>query len=166
MHELRARLARVAQSDVTVRVVGETGTGKELVARALHDLSPRFEKEFVPFNSAAVQDELFESELFGHAKGAFTGAVADRVGRVQAAEGGTLFIDEVAELSPRGQAKLLRFLESGEYSRVGETRVRHADVRVVVATNADLERRVEDGRFREDLLAPDDGSGGDPAATP
>jgi len=152
MHELRARLARIAQSDVTVRVVGETGTGKELVAKALHDLSSRFEKQFVPFNSAAVQDELFESELFGHTKGAFTGAVADRVGRVQAAQGGTLFIDEVAELSPRGQAKLLRFLESGEYSRVGETRVRHADVRIVVATNADLERRVRDGRFREDLL--------------
>ena len=152
MKELRATLTRIAQSDVTVRVIGETGTGKELVAKAVHDLSPRFEREFVPFNSAAVQDELFESELFGHVKGAFTGAVSDRKGRVQAADGGTLFIDEVAELSPRGQAKLLRFLESGEYSRVGETHVCHADVRVVVATNADLERRVRDGRFREDLL--------------
>jgi len=133
-------------------VIGETGTGKELVAKAVHDLSPRFDKAFVPFNSAAVQDELFESELFGHAKGAFTGAVTDRAGRVQAAEGGTLFLDEVAELSSRGQARLLRFLESREYSRVGETRVRKANVRIVVATNVDLERRVEEGRFREDLL--------------
>ncbi len=152
MRELRATLARIALTNVTVRVTGETGTGKELVARAVHDFSPRAKRRFVPFNSAAVQDELFESELYGHVKGAFTGAVADRDGRVQAAEGGTLFIDEVADLSPRAQAKLLRFLESSEYVRVGEVRVHHADVRIVVATNADLERRVTEGRFREDLL--------------
>jgi two-component system NtrC family response regulator len=149
---LRAGIAQLAPSDVRVHVFGETGTGKEKVARALHRLSARASGPFVAVNVAGFADELFASEMFGHAKGAFTGAVAEREGHVARAEGGTLFIDEIADMSPLAQVRLLRFLQEREYLRVGETRPRRADVRVVSATNVDLPRRVREGRFREDLL--------------
>jgi len=151
MAELRQHVARFGKSDLCIHVFGETGTGKERVARALHAASPRRAGPFVPVNSAGFTDDLLEAELFGHARGAFTGAVMEREGLARAAEGGTLFLDEVAELTPRAQAKLLRFLEEREYCRLGETVVRRADVRLVSATNVDLDRRVAEGRFREDL---------------
>jgi DNA-binding NtrC family response regulator len=152
VEELRARIAQLAPSDVRVHVYGETGTGKEKVARALHRLSARAKGPFVAVNVAGFSDELFSSELFGHAKGAFTGALTAREGHVAGAEGGTLFIDEVADMSALAQVRLLRFLQEREYLRVGETRPRRADVRIVSATNADLGQRVREGRFREDLL--------------
>ena len=152
MQRLFEAMARVAGHDVIVHIHGETGTGKEKVARALHAHSPRRAGPFVPVNAAGLSDELFESQVFGHARGAFTGAVADRPGHVTAAEGGTLFLDEVAELSLAGQAKLLRFLQELEYQRVGETRFRRADVRLVTAANVELSQRVAERRFREDLL--------------
>ena len=152
MQRLFAAMASVAGHDVIVHIHGETGTGKEKVARALHSHSPRRAGPFEPVNAAGLSDELFESQFFGHARGAFTGAVADRPGHVTAAEGGTLFLDEVVELSRAGQAKLLRFLQELEYQRVGETRFRRADVRLVSAANVDLSQRVAEGRFREDLL--------------
>jgi DNA-binding NtrC family response regulator len=146
MREMLLTMARVAPSDLVVHVSGETGTGKERVAEALHARSGRGGR-FVPVNASSLSDELFESELFGHVRGAFTGAVADREGQVAAAEGGTLFLDEVADLSPRAQAKLLRFVESRTYARVGETRLRTADVRLVTAANVPLE-----SRLRADLI--------------
>jgi NtrC-family two-component system response regulator AlgB len=152
MQALRRDIARLAPWDATVYIHGETGVGKEVVARALHAGSRRHRGPFVAFNAAAFSDELFEGELFGHARGAFTGAHADRQGYVERASGGTLFIDEVGELSLRAQAKLLRFLEEREYNPVGESRSRRANVRVLSATNVDLARRVAEGRFREDLL--------------
>jgi DNA-binding NtrC family response regulator len=145
-------MARVAASDVAVHVFGETGTGKECVARALHAASPRRAAPFVALNASSLSDELFEAEMFGHARGAFTGAVAARAGQVAAAEGGTLFLDEVADLTPRAQARLLRFLQEREYRRVGETAVRRANLRVLTAANVRLEQRVVQGAFREDLL--------------
>ena len=135
-----------------VSIYGETGTGKENVARAIHDLSPRASRKFVAFNAASHSDELFESELFGHVRGSFTGAQTDRAGLVEEAKGGTLFIDEVADLSPRAQIRLLRFLQDGKYRRVGENQERHADVRIVVAANQSLQSLVKAGRFREDLM--------------
>ncbi len=152
MMSIKGRIAQIAESDLCVHVFGETGTGKENVARALHELSARGRGRFVPVNVAAFPDELFLGELFGHARGAFTGAVAAREGYVAEAEGGTLFIDEVADMSPLAQARLLRFLQEREYQRLGETAARRADVRVVSATNADLAQRVQEGRFRVDLL--------------
>jgi two-component system response regulator HydG len=152
MDHLRARVAQLAPSDLRVQVCGETGTGKELVAKALHALSSRRHGPFVPVNAAGFNDELFTAELFGHARGAFTGAATAREGYVARAEGGTLFIDEVADLSPLAQVRLLRFLQEREYQRLGETVTRRADVRVISATNVELERRVSEGRFREDLL--------------
>ncbi len=152
MESLKRRVAQVAASELRVHVFGETGTGKENVARALHALSPRSRRRFVAVNVAGFSDELFSAELFGHARGAFTGAVTARDGYVAEAEGGTLFIDEVADMSPLAQARLLRFLQQREYQRLGETAPRRADVRVVSATNADLAERVRDGRFRTDLL--------------
>jgi two-component system response regulator HydG len=152
MQRLFEAMSRVAGHDVIVHIHGETGTGKEKVARALHSHSPRRSGPFEAVNAAGLSDELFESSFFGHARGAFTGAVADRPGHVTAAEGGTLFLDEVAELSLAGQAKLLRFLQELEYQRVGETRLRRANVRVVTAANVDLAQRVVERRFREDLL--------------
>ncbi len=149
---LKASIAQVAASELRVHVFGETGTGKENVARALHELSPRSRRRFVAVNIAGFSDELLAAELFGHARGAFTGAVAARDGYLADAEGGTLFIDEVADMSPLAQARLLRFLQEKEYQRLGETNPRRADVRLVSATNADLARRVHDGRFREDLF--------------
>jgi Nif-specific regulatory protein len=152
MRTLFAGMRKVAGSDMPVHVFGETGTGKELVARAIHDASSRAARPFVALNASSISDELFESEMFGHAKGAFTGAAQAREGHVAAAEGGTLFIDEVAELTPRGQARLLRFVQEREYRRVGETFLRRADVRVLTAANVRLEEQVARGLFRDDLL--------------
>jgi two-component system response regulator HydG len=152
MEGLRRNIARFGPTDLCVHVFGETGSGKDLVARALHEASPRARREIVPVNVAAVSDELLLPELFGHVRGAFTGALDAREGYVAAAEGSTLFMDEVGDMSPAAQAGLLRFLEGGEYRRVGETSLRRANVRVISATNVDLERRVREGRFREDLL--------------
>jgi DNA-binding NtrC family response regulator len=145
-------LRRHADSRAPVYIYGETGTGKEQIARALHAGSPRRGGPFVPVNASAVSEGVFESELFGHVKGSFTGAVINREGYVGLAHGGTLFLDEIADLSPSGQAKLLRFLEDGEYRRVGESQTRRADVRVVAASNVPLEARVAKGTFRQDLL--------------
>jgi NtrC-family two-component system response regulator AlgB len=145
-------LGRAAAHDVSVLLRGENGTGKGVLARLLHSRSPRRERPFVVVNCPTLSEELLASELFGHARGAFTGAVRDQEGRVEAAEGGTVFLDEIGEISPALQAKLLRFLQEKQFERVGEVRTRSADVRVVAATNRDLEAEVAAGRFREDLL--------------
>ena len=142
---------RVAHTDCTVLITGESGTGKELIARAVHQNSQRKSGPLVTVNCGAIPEALLESELFGHAKGAFTGASGTRVGRIQAAQGGTLFLDEIGELPLSLQVKLLRVLQYKEYSPVGDGRVLSADVRVVAATNVDLERAVAEGTFREDL---------------
>lgn len=152
VRRLSGLVRKAAPSSLPVAIYGETGTGKEKVARAIHDLSPRKEREFVALNAASLSDELFESELFGHVRGAFTGALGDRPGLVEKARGGTLFIDEVADLSPRSQVRLLRFVEGGAYRRVGENHERRSEVRIVVASNQRLEDLVTAGRFREDLL--------------
>ncbi len=151
MRELTTRLLRVAQSDATVLIQGESGTGKELVARALHAHSRRKSRPFVPVNCAAISEALLESELFGHAKGAFTGAVKARRGLFEEADGGSLFIDEVTETSPAFQSKLLRALQEGEVRRVGESTALRVDVRTVAATNRDIEVEVREKRFRQDL---------------
>jgi DNA-binding NtrC family response regulator len=151
MRALLARVERVAPAETAVLVQGESGTGKELVARLIHGLSARRAKPFVVINCSAIPDTLFESELFGHHRGAFTGATERRLGLVEAADGGTLFLDEIGEMSSMVQAKLLRTLESGEIRRVGENRTTRVDVRVVAATNKDLGAEVAAGRFREDL---------------
>jgi len=146
------RLARlVAERDTTVLIAGETGTGKELVAQGVHKLSCRADAPFVVVNCAAIPESLLEAELFGHAKGAYTGAVQPRSGRIQSAEGGTLFLDEIGELPLAMQAKLLRFLQSGEVQRLGSTDTQTLDVRVICATNAQLETLVEQKQFRADL---------------
>jgi DNA-binding NtrC family response regulator/tetratricopeptide (TPR) repeat protein len=151
MRDLLRSVARVAPSEAPVHLHGETGTGKERIAHALHRLSGR-RGAFVAVNASSLSDELFESEMCGHVKGAFTGAVADRVGHLGEAEGGTLFLDEVADLSPRAQGKLLRLLQEKEYRRVGESRSRRADVRFVTAANVTLEERAAAGALRKDLM--------------
>jgi two-component system response regulator HupR/HoxA len=149
---VRETLPRVARSGLPVLVLGETGTGKELVARALHALSARARAAFVAQNCGATPDTLIESELFGHSRGAFTGAVADRIGLFEAAGGGTLFLDEIGDASALLQMKLLRVLQEGEARRVGDTRLRRVDVRVVSATHRTLEHEVAAGTFRADLF--------------
>jgi transcriptional regulator with GAF, ATPase, and Fis domain len=151
MRDVYRRIARVAPTDSTVLIRGESGTGKELVARAIHRNSPRAEKPFVAINCAAITETLLESELFGHEKGAFTGAVAQKKGKIETAEGGTLFLDEIGELSLALQAKLLRVLQDREFDRVGGTRRIKVDFRLVAATNRDLEVAIDMGAFRRDL---------------
>lgn len=151
MERVRRLIAKVAPTNSTVLILGETGTGKELVARALHDQSLRAEMPFVPINCGALPENLIESELFGHRKGAFTGAEEHRIGLFEVANGGTLFLDEIGELPRSMQAKLLRFLESGEVRRVGDNESFTCDVRVVCATNRRLDEMVAEGEFREDL---------------
>lgn len=146
------QIEMVAASNVTVLITGESGTGKELVAKAIHSKSSRRRQPIVTVNCAAVAPELFESEFFGHVKGAFTGAQRDRIGRFGLADGGTIFLDEVGEIPVALQVKLLRVLQEGQYERVGEDRTRAVDVRVIAATNRDLTKEIETGRFREDLF--------------
>jgi transcriptional regulator with GAF, ATPase, and Fis domain len=151
MTRVLADIARVAPTEATVLVVGESGTGKELAARALHAASRRANGPFVCVNCAALPTELFESELFGHRKGAFTGAIADRKGRFEEARGGTLVLDEIGTLPAAMQSKLLRVLDTFEYQEVGDSVTRRADVRIVAATNEDLAQRARAGTFRADL---------------
>lgn len=141
----------VSATDVTVLIEGDTGTGKELLAQAVHDASPRADKPFVTINCAALPESLVESELFGHKKGAFTGAVNDQPGYIKQAEGGTLFLDEIGELPLSVQAKLLRFIEYGECQCVGDSQTHKVDVRLLAATNRNISEQVEKGLFREDL---------------
>ena len=145
-------IERVADSDSTVLVTGESGTGKELIARAIHYNSPRASGPFVPINCGAIPSELLESELFGHMKGAFTGAIANRVGRFEMADGGTIFLDEIGDLEPSLQVKLLRALQERSFEPVGSTKTISVNVRVIAATNINLEEAVEFGKFREDLF--------------
>jgi Nif-specific regulatory protein len=151
MRQVYQFIARVAPTDTTVLIRGESGTGKELAARAIHSNSPRRERPFVAINCAALTETLLESELFGHERGAFTGALAQKKGRLEVADGGTLFLDEVGEMAPVLQAKLLRVLQEREFERVGGTRTIRVDVRVVAATNRDLEEAFKQGGFRQDL---------------
>ena len=152
MRPLLEMVGRVAASNAPVLISGETGTGKGLIARAIHQSSPRAEHPFLVINCSAFQDQLLESELFGHEKGAFTGAVSAKAGLFEVADGGTLFLDEVAEMSPAMQAKLLQVLDTGELRRVGGTRLWQVDTRIFAATNRDLEKEVRGGHFREDLF--------------
>jgi transcriptional regulator with PAS, ATPase and Fis domain len=152
MLELYSLLDRVAPSDSTVLIQGENGTGKELVARAIHDRSPRREHRFVVTNCSAFNDNLLDSELFGHKRGAFTGAVADKAGLFETADLGTFFLDEIGDMSPALQVKVLRVLQEGTFNRVGDTETRKVDVRIIAATNRDLAAMVAAGQFREDLF--------------
>ncbi|MBM3814325.1 MAG: FHA domain-containing protein [Acidimicrobiia bacterium] len=152
MQEVYEKLARVAQTDTTVLILGESGTGKELAARAIHRNGPRQERPFVALNCAAIPEALIESELFGHEKGAFTGAVALKKGKIETAEGGTLFLDEIGEMPLHMQAKLLRVIQEREYERIGGNRTLRADIRVIAATNRALEDAIASGSFRQDLF--------------
>ncbi len=144
-------IGQFGRRDAKVLITGETGTGKELVAHGIWRNSPRCDRPFVLVNSAAIPDSLFESELFGHKKGAFTGAIANQIGKIEMADGGTLFLDEIGELSPMAQSKLLRFLEAGEIQVLGSNKVKHCDVRLIAATSRNLQKEIKAGRFREDL---------------
>ncbi|HUX33960.1 MAG TPA: sigma-54 dependent transcriptional regulator [Gemmatimonadaceae bacterium] len=152
LHRVREMIERVAATDARVLITGESGTGKELVAAAIHEASPRRDKPFVRVNCAAIPRDLLESEMFGHEKGAFTGASERRIGRFELAHGGTLLLDEVGDLGQEAQAKLLRAIEAGEIERVGGGKPIRVDVRILAATNKDLARAVAEGAFREDLL--------------
>lgn len=152
MKKMLERLPRIAASNATVLLRGESGTGKEVITDILHALSPRRDGPLVKINCGALPENLLESELFGHARGSFTGAVADREGRFESADGGTLFLDEIGEITPALQVKLLRVLQEGEFQRVGESRTRHADVRIIAATNRDLDAMMRQGTFRQDLF--------------
>jgi transcriptional regulator with PAS, ATPase and Fis domain len=152
MRDVYRRVDKAAPTDITVLLVGETGTGKELIAREIHRRSPRANGPFISLNCGAIPETLLEAELFGHVRGAFTGAVASRQGRFQAASGGTLFLDELGEMSPGLQVKLLRALEEKVVTRVGDSRPEPVDIRVVAATHHDLEEDVRRGSFREDLF--------------
>jgi DNA-binding NtrC family response regulator len=152
MLSLYEQIQRVIDLDVPVCILGETGTGKELVARALHSGGPRRKRSFQAVHCAAIPESLLESELFGHARGAYTGAVSDTPGLIEAAQGGTLLLDEVGDLSPSAQVKLLRVLQEREVRRLGERRSRDVDVRILAATHRELETEVAEGRFREDLF--------------
>jgi len=152
MRQLFETVQQVAPSRATVLITGETGTGKELIAKAIHNLSPRKNGAFIPVHAAALPSTLLESELFGHEKGAFTGAVERRIGRFELADGGTLFLDEVSELEPSIQVKLLRVLEERAFERVGGAKTLQVDVRLVAATNKDLKKLVSEGKFRDDLF--------------
>jgi transcriptional regulator with PAS, ATPase and Fis domain len=152
LKNLRRKIARLAPTNTTILIVGESGTGKELVARSLHRQSARAEKPFVAINCAALTESLLESELFGHEKGAFTGAVAQKQGRLERGQGGTVFLDEIGEMPVALQSKLLRVLQSREFERVGGTRSIALDIRLIAATNRNLEEAVQRGLFREDLF--------------
>jgi transcriptional regulator with PAS, ATPase and Fis domain len=152
MRIVRALIAKLAGNNSTVLITGESGTGKELAARAIHEMSPRREHPFVPVNCGAIPEELLESELFGHIRGAFTGAVNARQGRFQLANGGTLFLDEIGDMSPKLQVKLLRVLQERQFEPVGSDHSMQVDVRVLAATNRDLRVAVREGKFREDLF--------------
>jgi two-component system response regulator AtoC len=152
MREVLDLISRVADTDVTVLIRGESGTGKELVARAIHASSPRKHRTFVKVNCAALPSELLESELFGFERGAFTGAIQQKPGKFEFAHEGTMFLDEISEMHPPLQSKLLQVLQDGEFARLGGREDVHVDVRIVTATNRDLERAVADGQFREDLF--------------
>jgi len=152
MQPVKDMIARVGPSDATILITGANGTGKGLVARAVHAVSNRAQKPLVSVNMGGLSEGVFESEFFGHVKGAFTDAKKDRMGRIEMAEGGTLFLDEIANVPAGQQAKLLRILETGEYERVGSSKTRNADVRIISATNANLAEEVNEGRFRQDLL--------------
>jgi transcriptional regulator with GAF, ATPase, and Fis domain len=151
LRQLVSQIELVAPTDASVLILGETGTGKELVAHEIHRRSQRKQGPLVRVNCAAIPRELFESELFGHMRGSFTGAIKDRAGRIETAEGGTLFLDEIGELPLDMQSKLLRFLQERRYERIGDDRTRHADVRIIGATNRDLKEAIAARRFREDL---------------
>jgi len=151
MQEVYKLIGKVATSNATVLILGESGTGKELVARTIHRNSLRAKKPFVVVDCSALPETLLESELFGHIKGAFTGAQASKKGLIEEAEGGTVFLDEIGDISPTVQMDLLRFLQSGEIKRVGDTKWRKVDVRMMAATNQNLEKLIKEGRFREDL---------------
>ncbi|MBU1044154.1 MAG: sigma-54 dependent transcriptional regulator [Candidatus Omnitrophica bacterium] len=152
MHKIFDLIKKVAPTKSTVLIQGQTGTGKELVARAIHALSPRQEKNFVPVDCAALTESLLESELFGHVRGAFTGASQDKKGLFEVADGGTIFLDEIGHISKEVQAKLLRVLQDGDIKRVGEALTRTVDVRLIAASNEDIEKAVKQGTFREDLF--------------
>jgi two-component system, NtrC family, nitrogen regulation response regulator NtrX len=152
LEEVRALIDRVGPTHARVLITGENGSGKELVARALHEASPRRERAFIEVNCAAIPSELIESELFGHMKGSFTGAFADRAGKFELADGGTLFLDEIGDMSLSSQSKVLRALQEGVVHRIGAARSVQVDVRVLAATNKELDQEIEHGRFREDLF--------------
>jgi DNA-binding NtrC family response regulator len=152
MAQLCQQLGKVAQTFATVLIIGESGTGKELVAKTIHDLSQRAKQPFIPVNCGAIPANLIEAELFGHEKGSFTGAVSQHVGYFEHATGGTIFLDEITEMAPEMQVKLLRVLETGTFHRVGGIEQISVDVRVIAATNRDPRTAVEEGAFREDLL--------------